>query len=83
MVDEALLAAFEASTSLGCILCGRETNHVGVFTPDRGADYGVPPSWRFVYRICDDHLAEWSEVKSRVERHIWKHRRAKVAGIRG
>lgn len=83
MVDQALQSAFEASDSLGCILCGRETRHVCVFTPNRGSDYGVPPGWRFVYRICDDHLAEWSEVKSRVERHIWKHRRAKLTGNRG
>jgi hypothetical protein len=83
VVDEALQSAFEASDSLGCILCGRDTNHVGVFTPDRGVDYGVLPGWRFIYRLCDDHLADWPAVKSRVERHIWKQQRAKVAGIRG
>lgn len=82
MDDETLQAAFETSNSLGCILCGRETSHVGVFVPDCSADYGVPPGWRFVYRICDDHLADWPGVKSRVERHIWKHQRAKVAEIR-
>lgn len=82
MVDDALRAAFEASNALGCILCGRETKHIGVFIPDRGSDYAVPPGWRFVYRICDDHLAEGPDVESRVERHIWKHRRALLAKAR-
>jgi hypothetical protein len=74
VVDEALQAAVEASNTLGCILCGRKTCHVGIFAPDRGSDYSVPPGWRFVYRLCDDHLAEGPAVQSRVERHIWKHR---------
>ncbi len=35
MVDEVLQAVFEETNSLGCILCGRETETVGVFVPDR------------------------------------------------
>ncbi len=76
VIDEVLQAAFDASSSLGCLLCGRETEHVCVFVPDRGLDFFVPPGWRFIYRLCNDHLADWPGVKSRVERHIWKHQMA-------
>jgi hypothetical protein len=82
VVDAILQSAIKASGSLGCILCGRETKHVGVFTPDRGSDYDVPPSGRFVYRICDDQLVERPEVKARIERQIWKLQRTRSEGTR-
>ncbi|HMO14418.1 MAG TPA: hypothetical protein PKD64_11225 [Pirellulaceae bacterium] len=83
MIDRTLLATIVASSSLGCILCGRETKQVGVFIPNCGVDYAVPQGWRFVYRICEDHFADWPEVTTRVERKIWKHQRGIAARFCG